>query len=141
MRRFGIVLAAAGIALVAAAGPAWAHVKVEPESAPQGSDAVLAFVVPNEMSNATTTKVVVTFPRDHPITQALVEAIPGWKGEAAAFTLKTPIVTSDGSFKTAVMLPPTPMVRSTIPLMSASRAREAVDSASATSNTSSIRRS
>ena len=102
MRRFGIVLAAAGIALVAAAGPAWAHVKVNPAEAPQGSDAVLAFVVPNEMENATTTKVVVTFPRDHPITEALVEAMPGWTGISKPFTLKKAIVTDDGSFTTAV---------------------------------------
>ena len=102
MRRFGIVLAAAGIALVAAAGPAWAHVKVNPAEAPQGSDAVLAFVVPNEMENATTTKVVVTFPRDHPITEALVEAMPGWTGVSKPFTLKKAIVTDDGSFTTAV---------------------------------------
>jgi uncharacterized protein YcnI len=102
VRRIGIVLAAAGIALVAAAGPAWAHVKVEPADAPQGSDAVLAFVVPNEMENATTTKVVVTFPTDHPITEALTEPIAGWTSEATTFTLTTPIVTDDGSFTTAV---------------------------------------
>lgn len=102
MRRFAIVLATAGLALVAAAAPAWAHVKVDPSSAPKGSDAVLAFVVPNEKSNATTTKVVVQFPRDHPIVEALVEAIPGWKGEASSFKLTKPIETDDGTFDEAV---------------------------------------
>ncbi|HEY5078069.1 MAG TPA: DUF1775 domain-containing protein, partial [Acidimicrobiia bacterium] len=86
MRRFTIVLATAALALVAAAAPAWAHVKVEPESAPKGSDAVLAFVVPNEKDPQTTTKVVVQFPTDHPIAEALVEPIAGWTAEATQFT-------------------------------------------------------
>jgi uncharacterized protein YcnI len=97
-----IVTAVAGLALVVTAAPAWAHVKVEPASAPKGSDAVLGFVVPNEKSNATTTKVVVQFPHDHPIAEALVEAIPGWTGEAKQFTLTKPIVTDDGTFNEAV---------------------------------------
>jgi uncharacterized protein YcnI len=102
VRRFAIVLAAAGVALVAAAGPAFAHVKVNPESAPKGSDAVLAFVVPNEKDSATTTKVVVQFPTDHPIAEALIEPIPGWTGVATQFTVTTPIVTDDGPVNTAV---------------------------------------
>jgi uncharacterized protein YcnI len=102
VRRFAIAFAAAGLALVAVAAPAWAHVKVNPDSAPKGSDAVLAFVVPNEKDKATTTRVVVQFPRDHPIAEALVEAIPGWTGEASQFKLTKPIVTSDGTFNQAV---------------------------------------
>lgn len=102
MRRFAIVLATAGVALVAAAGPAWAHVKVEPESAPKGSDAVLAFVVPNEKDTATTTKVVVQFPTDHPIAEALVEATPGWKATVTNSHVTKPIVTDSGSVNTAV---------------------------------------
>ncbi len=102
MRRFAIVIAAAGIALVAAAGPAWAHVKVEPDSAPKGSDAVLAFVVPNEMDNATTTNVVVQFPTDHPIAEALVEPIAGWKATVTSFHVTKPITTDSGSVNEAV---------------------------------------
>jgi len=102
VRRFAIVLATAALALVAAAAPAWAHVKVEPESAPKGSDAVLAFVVPNEKDPQTTTKVVVQFPTDHPIAEALVEPIPGWTAEAAQFTVTTPIPTDNGPVTSAV---------------------------------------
>jgi periplasmic copper chaperone A len=102
VRRFAIVLAAAGLALVAAAAPAWAHVKVEPESAPKGSDAVLAFVVPNEKDNATTTTVKVQFPSDHPIAEALVEAIPGWTAQATQFKVTTPIQTDNGPVTSAV---------------------------------------
>jgi uncharacterized protein YcnI len=102
VRRFAIVLATAALALVAAAAPAWAHVKVEPESAPKGSDAVLAFVIPNEKDPQTTTKVVVQFPTDHPIAEALVEPIPGWTAEATQFTVTTPIQTDDGPVTSAV---------------------------------------
>lgn len=102
MRRIAIVFAAAGIALVAAAAPAWAHVKVEPESAPKGSDAVLAFVVPNEKEDATTNKVVVQFPTDHPIAEAATEAIPGWTAEVATSKVTTPIKTDDGEVNVAV---------------------------------------
>lgn len=102
MRRFAIVLAAAGLALVAVAAPAWAHVKVDPESAPKGSDAVLGFVVPNEKDNATTTKVVVQFPTDHPIAEALIEPIAGWTGVATQFKVTTPIQTDNGPVTEAV---------------------------------------
>jgi uncharacterized protein YcnI len=102
VRRFAIALAAAGIGLVAVAGPAWAHVEIEPGSATKGSDAVLAFVVPNEKDNATTTKVVLQFPTDHPIAEALTSAAPGWTAAVAESDVKTPIQTDNGPVSTAV---------------------------------------
>ena len=102
MRRFAIVLATAGLTLAAAASPAWAHVKIEPESAAKGSDAVLAFAVANEKDPETTTKVEVQFPRDHPIAEALVEAMPGWTAEATQFKVTTPIETDNGPVTSAV---------------------------------------
>lgn len=102
MRRFAIVMGAAGLGLVAAAGPAWAHVTVEPSTATKGSDAVLAFVMPNEKEGATTTKVVVQFPTDHPIAEALVEAIPGWTAAATQFKVTTPIQTDAGPVDRAI---------------------------------------
>src|SRR5439155_13675616 len=102
VRRSAIVLATAGLALAAAASPAWAHVKIEPESATKGSDAVLAFVVPNEKDPQTTTKVTVQFPTDHPIAEALVEPVAGWTAEATQFTVKTPIQTDAGPVTSAV---------------------------------------
>ncbi len=101
VRRFAIVLAAAAIGLVAVAAPAWAHVEVSPDSATKGSDAVLAFVVPNEKDIATT-KVMVQFPTDHPIAEALVTAMPGWKAAVAESNVKTPIQTDAGPVNTAV---------------------------------------
>ncbi len=88
--------------MIAAAAPAWAHVKIDPESAPKGSDAVLGFVVPNEMENANTTKVVVQFPTDHPIAEALIQPIPGWKGVATEVHVTTAIQTDDGPVNSAV---------------------------------------
>jgi periplasmic copper chaperone A len=102
MKRVAAVLASAVALVVVMAGPAFAHVKVNPESAPKGSDAVLGFVVPNEKDNATTTKVVVQFPTDHPIAAALVEAMPGWSASVADFHVSTPIQTDDGPVNSAV---------------------------------------
>ena len=102
MRRFAIVCAGAGIALVVAASPAWAHVKINPSEAPKGSDAVLAFVVPNEESNATTTKIVVQFPHDHPIADALTQPIAGWTAKVAMFHTTQAIQTDSGPVNDAV---------------------------------------
>jgi uncharacterized protein YcnI len=94
----------AGVAtfIVVLAGPASAHVTVEPSSAPKGSDAVLTFIAPNEKDNATTTKLRVQFPTDHPIADALVQAMPGWTAAVADFHVTTPIQTDNGPVNTAV---------------------------------------
>ena len=102
MRRFAIVLAALGIALVAVASPAWAHVKINPGEAPKGSDAVLSFVVPNEEASAKTTKVVVQFPKDHPIADAATEPIPGWTAEVTKVHVAKGIQTDAGVVNDAV---------------------------------------
>jgi uncharacterized protein YcnI len=88
--------------VVVVASPAWAHVTVSPPSAPKGSDAVLAFVVPNELTTATTTELVVQFPHDHPIADALVEPIAGWTAVVTPFHTTTPIKTDTGSVSDAV---------------------------------------
>src|SRR5262249_28737286 len=102
VRRLAIFLATLGFALVALATPAWAHVTIEPSSAPQGSDAVLTFIVPNEMDNATTTKVQVKFPDDHPIAEALVAPISGWTSAVATQKVSQPIKTDSGEVTEAV---------------------------------------
>ena len=102
MRRITVAVAVIAVTLIALAGPAWAHVTVEPSSAPKGSDAVLSFIVPNEKEDATTVGVMVQFPTDHPIAAALVQSMPGWKSEVATFHVATPIQTDDGEVNTAV---------------------------------------
>lgn len=80
---------AAGSALWA--GPAWAHVTVQPGSAPQGGFATFAFQVPNEQDDASTIQVEVEFPADHPIPFVSVEPIPGWTVDVETQTLETPV--------------------------------------------------
>ena len=74
--------ALAGSAVLALSGPAFAHVTVQPEgTAAKGGYAVIDFKVPNERENASTTRLEVTFPTDHPLASALPEPVPGWKTE------------------------------------------------------------
>ena len=96
MGRLIVVVGTVAVALVLFATPAWAHVKIEPASAPQGSDQVLSFVVPNEMDNATVTKIEVQFPTDHPIAAADTEPMPGWTSTVRNEKSAKPIQTDDG---------------------------------------------
>ena len=85
-----VALVTVGV-LVAAAVPAFAHVSIEPEAAPKGGFSVFSFSVPNEQDGASTTKVEVTFPTDHPIGFVSVLPIPGWTWTAETTKLTTPI--------------------------------------------------
>ncbi|MCU1430660.1 MAG: hypothetical protein JWL83_4660 [Actinomycetia bacterium] len=99
LKRCGTALGAfavMGALAVALAGPASAHVTIEPPEAAKGSDAVLAFTVPNEMDNAATTQVVIAFPTDHPIADAFTEPIPGWTAKVERAKAAKPIKTDNG---------------------------------------------
>jgi uncharacterized protein YcnI len=91
-----------GVVAIAVASPAGAHVTIQPDSAPKGSDATLAFQVPNEMDNATTTKVQVKFPDDHPIAEALVQPITGWTFKVATKSFPQGIKTDTGTVNEGV---------------------------------------
>ncbi|MEV3967061.1 YcnI family protein [Streptomyces sp. NPDC050698] len=72
--------AAAGITVLALSAPAFAHVTVQPEgTAAKGGYAVIDFKVPNERDDASTTKLEVNFPTDHPLASVMPEPMPGWK--------------------------------------------------------------
>ncbi len=101
LRRFGVAGLAMGAVFMMAA-PAWAHVEISPSSAPKGSDAVLAFTVPDESDAASTTKIELFFPQDHPIAEALVEPIAGWTANVATVRVAKPIQTDNGSVNEAV---------------------------------------
>ncbi|CAL9527437.1 YcnI family copper-binding membrane protein [Streptomyces sp. enrichment culture] len=74
--------AVSGIAVLALSAPAFAHVSVQPEgAAAKGGYAVVDFKVPNERDNASTTKLEVTFPTDHPLASVMPQPVPGWKAE------------------------------------------------------------
>ncbi|CAM5379348.1 YcnI family protein OS=Streptomyces tendae OX=1932 GN=GUR47_21400 PE=4 SV=1 [Streptomyces tendae] len=80
--RIAAVGAVSGIAVLALSAPAFAHVSVQPEgAAAKGGYAVVDFKVPNERDNASTTKLEVNFPADHPLASVMPQPIPGWKAE------------------------------------------------------------
>ncbi|MER5582759.1 YcnI family copper-binding membrane protein [Streptomyces asoensis] len=84
--------AVAGCAVLVLSGPAFAHVSVAAEgSAAKGGYAVVDFKVPNERDNASTTKLEVAFPADHPLTSAMPEPINGWKIDVTKSKLAKPI--------------------------------------------------
>ncbi len=82
--------------MVAIAGPAFAHVTVDPASAPQGAEITLGFRVPNEMANAGTVRVQIFFPSDHPILGVDPQSVPGWRDTIHTSSLNPPVQTDDG---------------------------------------------
>lgn len=84
--------AVSGIAVLALSAPAFAHVSVQPEgTAAKGGYAVVDFKVPNERDNASTTKLEVNFPTDHPLASVMPEPVPGWKAEVTKAKLDKPL--------------------------------------------------
>jgi uncharacterized protein YcnI len=103
LRRACAVTALTAAGLLAAAGVASAHVTVHPESYAKGAtDGVLTFRVPNEEDGASTTKVQVFLPTDHPVLGVLVSPRDGWTAKVTDTKLKKPVKTDDGTITDAV---------------------------------------
>ncbi|MEU6367840.1 YcnI family protein [Streptomyces sp. NPDC046931] len=103
LRRASTVAALTAAGVLAAAGAAFAHVTVHPESYAKGAtDGVLTFRVPNEEDTAATTKVQVFLPTDHPVLGVLVTPEAGWTAQVTTTKLKTPVKTDDGTITDAV---------------------------------------
>ncbi|MFF3057714.1 YcnI family protein [Streptomyces sp. NPDC057909] len=103
LRRAGIVAALATAGVLTAAGSAFAHVTVHPDSYAKGAtDGVLTFRVPNEEDAADTTEVQVFLPTDHPVLGVLVTPQDGWTAKMTTTRLKTPVKTDDGTITDAV---------------------------------------
>ncbi|MEU6183382.1 YcnI family copper-binding membrane protein [Streptomyces coeruleorubidus] len=84
--------AAAGVTVLALSAPAFAHVTVQPEgAAAKGGYAVVDFKVPNERDNASTTKLEINFPTDHPLASVMPEPMPGWKIDVTKSKLDKPL--------------------------------------------------
>ncbi len=94
------VLGAAGLFLAAPA--ASAHVTVTPDTAAPGGYTRMAFNVPNEKPNASTVKLEVVLPADHPIASVSVQPVPGWTATAQKSKLPQPVQTGDGQVTEAV---------------------------------------
>ncbi|WP_392876540.1 YcnI family protein [Streptomyces sp. LN499] len=103
LRRAGTVAALAAAGVLTAAGIAFAHVTVHPDSYAKGAtDGLLTFRVPNEENTADTTKVQVFVPTDHPVLGVLVTPQDGWTAKVTTTKLKTPVKTDDGTITDAV---------------------------------------
>jgi uncharacterized protein YcnI len=73
-------------------GPALAHVSVQPQGeASKGGYATVNFKVPNERDNASTVKLEVTVPADHPLSSVMPQPVPGWKAEVTKTKLAKPL--------------------------------------------------
>ncbi|MFJ8151423.1 YcnI family protein [Streptomyces sp. NPDC094468] len=102
LRRAATVTALTAASVLVAAGVASAHVTVHPESYAKGAtDGVLTFRVPNEENTASTTKVQVYLPTDHPVLGVLVSPRDGWTAKVTTTKLKTPVKTDDGTITEA----------------------------------------
>jgi uncharacterized protein YcnI len=103
-RRTCTIAAASLAVMIGLALPALAHVGIDPGTAEKGSWTKLAFRVPNERDDASTTKVVISFPKDHPLPFVSVKPVPGWKAELTEGKLPEPVVADDGDKVTESVL-------------------------------------
>jgi periplasmic copper chaperone A len=89
--RVGTVLVAATAVTLVGAAPAFAHVTAQPQTAEQGSYAVIAMRVPTESDTAGTVSLQVTLPADHPITSVRTTPRPGWTATVAKAPVNPPV--------------------------------------------------
>lgn len=90
------------VGLLAVAAPASAHVGVSTTDATQGGYGKAVFRVPNESDTATTTKVVVTLPAEHPFAFVTAGAKPGWTVTVSKQKLDQPTTVGDFELTDAV---------------------------------------
>lgn len=85
------------LGLAVGAGVASAHVTVNPNTAVAGSYTKLTFRVPDESAKASTVKLTVDFPLDHPFASVSIKKQPGWTAKATTSKLSTPISDDDNA--------------------------------------------
>jgi uncharacterized protein YcnI len=100
--RGSAIVGFAAAAVFAFAGPAAAHVTINPTSATQGGDATITFRVPNEEDASTTVKLEVDISPDTPIAGVDTRPIPGWTAKTEMSKLAKPITTDSGQVTQAV---------------------------------------
>ena len=101
-RRAGAVASLAALSVIGLAAAASAHVSVNPKTAEQGSYTKVSFRVPNERDDASTTKLVVNLPVDHPLASVSVRPAPGWTVKVEKSKLPKPVKTEGGELTEAV---------------------------------------
>lgn len=83
-------------AILGLPGIASAHVTIQPGETEGGGFSVVAFRVPNERDDATTTRVRVLLPKDQPLASVSTTPVPGWRSTTKTRTLDKPIEMSEG---------------------------------------------
>lgn len=101
-RRLAAVTAGVTALTIGLALPALAHVTINPGSAEQGGFTKVAFRVPNERDDASTSKLEVSFPTDHPLAFVSVKPVPGWDVKVVESKLPKPVTTEYGEITEAV---------------------------------------
>ncbi|MGW8883363.1 YcnI family copper-binding membrane protein [Streptomyces sp. NPDC055749] len=90
--RIAIAGGVAASTVLLLAGPAAAHVSVQPQGeAAKGGYATINFKVPNERDDASTVKLEVNFPTEHPLSSVSPQAVPGWKIKVDKSKLDKPL--------------------------------------------------
>lgn len=91
-RRLTVVGGLAVSAVLLLSPSAYAHVSVQPQGeAAKGGYATVNFKVPNERDGASTVKLEVTLPSDHPLASVMPQPVPGWKVEVERAPLAKPL--------------------------------------------------
>lgn len=102
LRRASAVTAMTAAFVLAVAGPAAAHVTVNPKEATQGGYAKVSFRVPNESDTASTTKLEINLPADAPVASVSIKPVPGWTAAPVKTKLATPLKAHDSEITEAV---------------------------------------
>jgi uncharacterized protein YcnI len=104
LARLGVVVTAAGLAVLIGGGPASAHVtaRVIGETAKQGGFTKITFRVPNEDNAAGTVKLEVRIPPETPIPSLRTKPVPGWTAQVTKAKLDKPVKMHDSEVSEAV---------------------------------------
>lgn len=86
-----LTLGAVAAAVFGSAGPASAHITVDPTEATQGGYGRFAFRVPNESDTESTTKVEIFLPENAPLGSVSTMLVPGWTAVVEKRTLDEPV--------------------------------------------------
>jgi periplasmic copper chaperone A len=100
--RGAAILAASVLVIVGVTPPASAHVTVSSPDAKPGGFAKLVFRVPTESDTASTTKLTVTLPKEHPFVFVGTQVKSGWKVTKTEQTLAQPIESGDSTVSKVV---------------------------------------
>ena len=101
-KRFVYSMLGVSVLLVATAGPAAAHVTVQPGEATKGGFTKIAFRVPNESDTAGTVRLEVAFPTDTPIASVRTRPMAGWTAQRRTEQLATPVQSGEAQITEAV---------------------------------------